>query len=254
MADETTVPRIELAAAKGPIPTCSPNLMPFHIQYSGPAPVSTYFRVRPSADPSRATGASIDASNNDSSPTADRTETSDSQETLVADHLPLNPIPSTSSVATLTGDVDMSQMLDEAASANGKHFVAAFRGRTVRGTQVDLPQGFAGVVLGTPETTLKKPDILVKTSEGGQRKTRARRAASTKQAVQVEEAEEEQADAGMEGIEGQPGPVRMLEAKGTFTSFMLWHPDIPVDGGRDEYLRSLTEWTNIAAEIHHHDD
>ncbi|KAH9971005.1 hypothetical protein BGW80DRAFT_1325058, partial [Lactifluus volemus] len=36
---------------------------------------------------------------------------------------------------------------------------------------------------------------------------------------------------------------------GRFDSFVLWHPDNPVDEGKDEYLRSLSEWVNIAAEV-----
>jgi ribonuclease H2 non-catalytic Ylr154p-like subunit len=34
-----------------------------------------------------------------------------------------------------------------------------------------------------------------------------------------------------------------------FDSFVLWHRDIPVDEGRDVYLRSLSEWMNIASEV-----
>src|SRR5882757_2049184 len=34
------------------LPVRVPHLMPFHIQHTGPAPVSTYFRIRPHAGPS----------------------------------------------------------------------------------------------------------------------------------------------------------------------------------------------------------
>ena len=34
-----------------------------------------------------------------------------------------------------------------------------------------------------------------------------------------------------------------------FSSFVLWNPDFPVDLLRDEYLRSLTEWTKLAEEV-----
>jgi ribonuclease H2 subunit C len=44
-------------------------------------------------------------------------------------------------------------------------------------------------------------------------------------------------------------PVRLLKPAARFDSFVLWHPDIPVDEGKDEYLRSLSEWVNIAAEV-----
>ena len=44
-------------------------------------------------------------------------------------------------------------------------------------------------------------------------------------------------------------PVRVMKAAARFDSFVLWHPDIAVDEGKDEYLRSLSEWVNIAVEV-----
>ena len=45
------------------------------------------------------------------------------------------------------------------------------------------------------------------------------------------------------------GPTRVLEPVSTFPSFVLWNPDIPANDGRDEYVRSLREWTKVAAEV-----
>lgn len=42
---------IVIARAEDPLPVCTPYLMPFHIDYSGPAPISTYFRVKPAPPP-----------------------------------------------------------------------------------------------------------------------------------------------------------------------------------------------------------
>jgi len=44
-------------------------------------------------------------------------------------------------------------------------------------------------------------------------------------------------------------PVRVLKPTARFDSFVLWHQDILVDEGKDGYLRSLSEWTNIASEV-----
>ncbi len=44
-------------------------------------------------------------------------------------------------------------------------------------------------------------------------------------------------------------PVRVLKPSARFDSFVLWHPDIPVDEEMDECLRSLSEWVNIASEV-----
>ena len=55
----------------------------------------------------------------------------------------------------------------------------------------------------------------------------------------------------MEGIllPEEDRPVRVLKPLARFDSFVLWHPDIPVDEEMDEYLRSLSEWVNIASEV-----
>jgi hypothetical protein len=47
--------------------------------------------------------------------------------------------------------------------------------------------------------------------------------------------------------------IRRLTPVSRFSSLTVWSPDIPVDEGKDEYLRSLTEWTKLAAEIHAYD-
>jgi len=40
-----------------------------------------------------------------------------------------------------------------------------------------------------------------------------------------------------------------LTVGGTFDSMRVWHPDMPVDEGRDEYVRCLMEWTRLASEV-----
>ena len=44
-------------------------------------------------------------------------------------------------------------------------------------------------------------------------------------------------------------PTHVLEPVLTFSSFVLWNPDIPANNGCDEYVRSLGEWTKLAAEV-----
>ena len=43
--------------------------------------------------------------------------------------------------------------------------------------------------------------------------------------------------------------VRQLIPTPTFLPFTIWSPDIPVDEGKDEYVRCLVEWTKLAAEV-----
>jgi len=54
--------------------------------------------------------------------------------------------------------------------------------------------------------------------------------------------------------EGEHEPVRTLNPTGSFSSFVLWNPDLPVDEAKDEYLRSLNEWTQLAEEVHRFED
>ena len=118
----------------------------------------------------------------------------------------------------------------------------------MRGTKVDLPQGFAGVVLSAPDGARGAPVTSAPAAKTTQSRTRPKRGLSKKQAMEVEDAED--GDEDMDGAADIPTiPARTLQATGTFSSFVLWNPDIPVDEGRDEYLRSLTEWTKIAAEV-----
>jgi hypothetical protein len=48
--------------------------------------------------------------------------------------------------------------------------------------------------------------------------------------------------------------IQTLIPVSRFSSLTVWSPDIPVDEGKDEYIRSLTEWTKLAAEVRSHVD
>ena len=48
--------------------------------------------------------------------------------------------------------------------------------------------------------------------------------------------------------ERQSGPIRTLNPMASFSSFVLRNPDLPVDKANNQYLRSLNEWTRLAAE------
>ena len=44
-------------------------------------------------------------------------------------------------------------------------------------------------------------------------------------------------------------PIRRLIPHAQFSSFTLWNQDRPVDKGRDEYCRTLTEWIALSHEV-----
>ena len=60
----------------------------------------------------------------------------------------------------------------------------------------------------------------------------------------------EDVDADGQGEE-EEAPTRTLTLASTFSSFVVWNPDIPVDEGRDEYIRSLNEWIKLSAMVSH---
>ncbi|KAI0630816.1 ribonuclease H2, subunit C [Trametes polyzona] len=256
-------PSIKVSTSAGPLPSMTPHLMPFHIAYSGPAPISTYFRVRDAPEPTY--GRDLKATPTAQGPGSSQApSTSDSQATLVA-----NPsttcsttpalLPSSDSSATVV-DVDMQTTADASSNSSSRHFAAAFRGRLMHGLKVELPKGYAGIVLRTPgDHNGQAPASSSKAADEQTSKSRSRTKTNTrssrraKPTAEPEPEVEAQDPDGLEGRE-EEGPVRLLQPTAQFSSFVLWHPDIPVDEGRDEYLRSLTEWTKLAAEIHRVDD
>ncbi|KAI0367623.1 hypothetical protein BV20DRAFT_1024243 [Pilatotrama ljubarskyi] len=238
---------LKIARTDGPLKTTTPHLMPFHIAYSGPAPISTYFRVHAAPEPTYGREKKPEA------PVPSEPEsqqTSDSQATLVASPAHPSPtpaLPPSDSAATLVNaDVhDSANASSSPADFCSRHFTAAFRGRSLHGLKVDLPHGYAGVVLRSPDDhkTSAPPS-----SAGGSR-TRSKGARGNAKRSHREEEDVIDVDEEMPDADDE-GPVRLLTPAAQFSSFVLWHPDIPVDEGRDEYLRSLTEWTRLAAEIH----
>ncbi|KII86010.1 hypothetical protein PLICRDRAFT_178307 [Plicaturopsis crispa FD-325 SS-3] len=279
-------PTLKIASPSQSLPTCSPNLMPFHIAYSGVAPISTYLRAKPA--PARQPGGPAPESAPEPTPATELATPSEDAGDSQATTVEMTASTSGSTVVASEGDVEMktetervispgapsitpspdeilrSKGVDAKSSTTlvkraAARFVAAFRGRTVHGVTVDLPEGYAGVVLrgdsdGMSGGSRNNSRLEKKPLEKPKSKRRTRtstRAGGVDMDVDVaEEAENESADAQQDS----GGPSRTLELAGTFSSFVLWHPDIPVDDGRDEYLRSLTEWTKLSAEVHRFED
>jgi hypothetical protein len=216
--------------------------MPFHIQYSGPAPVSTYFRIQPAplqeshpCPPSVAVDAQLVSAASAVVSTPEEKEN----------------VPAFSAVVTASAEIkpEIDQTIKlppsqplrpgpiERLSGSAKRFISSFRGRTVHGVEVPLPKGYSGIVLrgdadGRTQTT-----------------TTGKRQPARKLRRQLPEEVPEDDD--MAGIlpPEEERPARVLKPSARFDSFVLWHPDIPVDEEMDEYLRSLSEWVNIASEV-----
>ena len=110
---------------------------------------------------------------------------------------------------------------------------AAFRGRGLHSISISLPEGYAGLILrgGATAAPPHKPKSAPR--------SRSRRRTAD------EDAEMQQNE--MDG--DTHGRGNTLNAAGRFDSITLWHPDIPADEGRDEYVRTLREWISVAAEV-----
>jgi ribonuclease H2 subunit C len=82
-------------------------------------------------------------------------------------------------------------------------------------------------------------------------KAKRRFTRNTTRVIDVDAEEERDMDDAMDVDESSvdPATIRTLVPVSQFSSFVLWHADHPVDEGRDEYFRSLTEWTRLAHEV-----
>ena len=225
-------------------PVRVPHLMPFHIQYSGPAPMSTYFRIQPTPSPESPPcfppSAVVEIRLGSSSTAVESPEESEKT-------------PAVSTVVTATEEIKTETDSDtkqpsaqplrpgpiERLSRSAKRFISSFRGRTVHGVEVPLPKGYSGLVL--------RGDAEGRTQTTTSSKAKRRPARILRRQAPEEVTEDDD----MEGIlpPEEDRPVRVLKPSARFDSFVLWHPDIPVDEEMDEYLRSLSEWVNIASEV-----
>lgn len=210
-----------------------PNLMPFHVEYDGAAPISTYFLVKTNEPP-----------------------------------------PS-----------------DASSAPTRRVYSAAFRGRTIHGVDVQVPEGYSGVTLhvdpsstatapaaSTAATTSKRkranaskapePHKFAKSLTGRRGPTRSKALAEVAEedddnsqntlvgdaggendtyAFMSEEIvnEEPISDMSTQALEDSPS-LRQLMSTGSFESMIVWAPDVPPDNTRDEFIRAIDDWTRLA--------
>ncbi|KAG6885759.1 hypothetical protein C0993_010271 [Termitomyces sp. T159_Od127] len=215
--------------------TCQPYLMPFHIDYSGPAPISTYLRVDAANETVGAPPPPQEPSS-DAQPTSNSQDAGPAQEPGISIDVPEDKLES---------DVNL---VPEASSSVAKRvtdattrFISSFRGRTIQGLKVALPEGYVGVVLRGDDASNRD-----KRGKGVGKKTLMKNEKrATRNRRKVVKDEPESVDDDLMNVE-EDGETRTLSIASQFSSFVLWHADHPVDEGRDEYYRSLSEWTRLA--------
>ena len=272
---------LEIAPSAGPLSTTSPNLMPFHIEYTGPAPISRYFRPKsaPTSDVTRnltATPSSSSVVTLTGESLPPRTSTSKSQDSIMSHtslatsvtvvealDLNLNETNSALQINSVGVDVDLEETqlnaMPEPGQSSEHRLVAAFRGRQIVGHPVNIPTGYSGLVLQIPSPNGEKGKGDGKStpsnSEVNTKPASMRRASRKSTGVRNAEVDVIMEE-GVDLTEEDPGDgnirkdARQLIPMSTFSSFTIWSPDIPVDEGKDEYIRCLVEWTKLAAEVH----
>ena len=239
------------------LPVRIPHLMPFHIQHTGPAPVSTYFRIQPHVGPSSQSPSASDQPLSRRDSQAELTTANLNSEAVLLEEkedssMAVDADPTVADPAvTAAAGVDIVAANAKAPaspvpqsgpirrlSESAKRFISSFRGRTVHGVEVALPKGYVGIVLRGDANDNPRP-YPSKSSKTKYFPARRSRRKPTEE-EELDEVSPEDEDA---------RPARVLKPTARFDSFVLWNPDIPVDEGRDEYLRSLSEWTSIASEV-----
>jgi Ribonuclease H2 non-catalytic subunit (Ylr154p-like) len=245
---------IEIAPLSDSLSECTPNLMPFHIDYSGPAPISTYFRCKDG--PSRV-GAPTSNVGNDPKHAELTPSLADANTTTNVAYVEgVDNTEASSNPVHVSPQENVPSASAEPAADHARRLKAAFRGRTVHGLQVDLPAGYGGIILRAdsaagskvPVDAVKAKVTRAQKNAGASDKERTRGNAmrSSAKAMDMDDFDDFIPN-GEDSAESDSS--RRLQPTETFTSFVLWQPDYPVDEGKDEYCRSLTEWTRLVAQV-----
>jgi hypothetical protein len=242
--------------------------MPFHISYSGSAPVAQYFLVKESREGESAqrdgTGiAEGHRSNPDPEILTLSTEGSAAvnAESKVSDlDLGGPDVKDASKRVSSDPKSDIVENTDETT-----RYTAAFRGRIVKGLKHALPDGYTGLVLqvstsnqngsATTDTGGEKLSMQDKMRKMLRRSAKDKRGKKASTAIDVDE-EPEYGDVVMDGENDDAereladvGPQRVLKPIGKFEEFVCWRPDLEVDTSADEYLRSLKEWMKLSEAV-----
>ncbi|KAF4593658.1 hypothetical protein EYR40_008446 [Pleurotus pulmonarius] len=234
MSASTQIERIS-----APLSECKVNLMPFHLNHDGTAPISTYFMV----DTAKETVGAP------STPQATDSTAPDTQN----DTTELKPNASSDSTMDVDGNLPSSVLEDKTppaeASTSKNRFTSTFRGRTIQGLNVELPTGYVGVLLKPKESSEGRKNGRDERGGSAELATGRVTRGSSKRKKSKGSVEEESEEHGIPpDFDGNA--KRILVPTSSFSSFVIWHPDIPVDEGRDEYYRSLKEWTQLASVLH----
>ncbi|KAK7026425.1 hypothetical protein VNI00_015660 [Paramarasmius palmivorus] len=243
MAAAPKLPRLAISSSSTSLSSCTPNLMPFSIDYNGTAPISTFFHVE-------------DAKRN----RAEKMKEQDSQDIIVAEEEPSKP-PTQHNQKTFPNDLCphfAGELFMGLRCRYQKGLRACFSGLTAT-----KKTGGGGMLTKAKEKAKsamkrkgKKSKSIEEDEEPSSSRT-TRRSARRASAIDVDaEDEDMKAPSDDDGFpeDQEPHKTTTLDASMQFSSFVLWHPDIPVDTGKDEYFGTISEWMKVAQAINHIED
>lgn len=196
------------------IPTVEPHLMPFHIDHSGYAPVSTYFRVKPDLT----TPASEETKDSDTTPNASESKFQRLKKRVVSAFRGRKlkgvvvDIPEGYTGVILQADDEVGFSSSSSASS-----------------------GSLGLL------TKKQRPVRLDSPKKGKRLTRRNAAL---------EAENENDVSPEFDAEQSVTETKILRPVGTFNSVTIWSPDVDVDETQDEYIRTLDSYRRLLEVIH----
>lgn len=113
---------------ESPLPTCNPNLMPFHIKYTGSAAVSMFLHVE-----------KMKVEEEDKKEVK---EQQNDKNEKVEEEKEENPVQAQKPTSSTLVSSETSILKDA-----DRRFISSFRGRTIHGLTVDVPTGYTGLLL-----------------------------------------------------------------------------------------------------------
>ena len=233
--------------------------MPFHIDYSGTAPISTYLRVEAASEVVGGPSGQEEDALSTELKLGGSSEPSQNSKYAVVDGESLPEIDRGKDGPPLPPP-GLAKRVTDATT----RFISSFRGRTIQGLKVELPEGYGGLILRADvigsETNVDNGRMNVnRNAQGKQKAGKPSKGRTTRSTACVEmsgddvdnaiEVDGDDHEMNLKEQVGSGATVRTLTPSSRFSSFILWHPDNPVDETRDEYFRSLKEWTQLTHEV-----
>ena len=128
---------------------CEPNLMPFHISYTGPALISTFMDIKPAKDDEPGMPAPQEPADGATEGPSTESRGGVVGGSTVGEKKEATGTGTEASMAADTTPV-VEEPLETPSTNKSTRTVSTFRGRIIQGLKVDLPKGYGGLVLQAP--------------------------------------------------------------------------------------------------------